>query len=262
MKFGRFAQGGRIFFGSVDEDLVTELDGSPFTTYTATAKQHALGSLAVLVPCIPGNFYCAGLNYAAHIEWANKRSGGNRKLPEKADVGYRSNNALIANGETIVIPADSPGPVHFEGELVAVIGKTARNLSEADALSCVLGYTLGNDVSERAWQKEDRTLWRAKNSDTFKPMGPWIVTGLDPMNLDISIRVNGVRAAGYNTGKMLFSAQHFIAKISRYMTLHPGDVIWLGTDDATEPALKDGDVVEICQAQIGVLRNPVVRAKA
>ena len=262
MQFGRFGQGGRIFFGTVEGDRVTELDGSPFTTYTATAKQHALGSLEVLVPCIPGNFYCAGLNYAAHIEWANKRSGGNRKLPEKADVGYRSNNALVANGETIVIPADSPGPVHFEGELVAVIGKTARNLSEADALSCVLGYTLGNDVSERAWQKEDRTLWRAKNSDTFKPMGPWIVTGLDPMNLDVSIRVNGIEAASYNTGKMLFSAQHFISKISRYMTLHPGDVIWLGTDDATEPALKDGDVVEVCQAQIGVLRNPVVRAKA
>ena len=140
---------------------------------------------------MPANFYCAGLNYAAHIEWANKRAGLNRKPPDKADVGYRSPNALIASGETIVIPADSPGPVQFEGELVAVIGKPARDLSEADALSCVLGYTLGNDLSERTWQKQDRTLWRAKNCDTFKPMGPFIVTGLDPMDLIVSVRVNG-----------------------------------------------------------------------
>jgi 2-keto-4-pentenoate hydratase/2-oxohepta-3-ene-1,7-dioic acid hydratase in catechol pathway len=261
MKFGRFEQQGRVFFGSVEGDQVTELDGSPFDSYSTTDKQYALSALKLLVPCMPANFYCAGLNYAAHIEWANKRAGLNRKSPDKADVGYRSPNALIASGETIVVPADSPGPVQFEGELVAVIGKPARNLSEANALSCVLGYTLGNDLSERTWQKQDRTLWRAKNCDTFKPMGPFVVTGLDPMDLIVSVRVNGEQASEYSTSKMLFSAQHFIAKITRYMTLHPGDVIWLGTDGATEPNLKDGDVVEICNDQIGVLRSPVRRAK-
>jgi 2-keto-4-pentenoate hydratase/2-oxohepta-3-ene-1,7-dioic acid hydratase in catechol pathway len=262
MKFGRFEQQGRTFFGIVEGDQVTELDGSPFNSYQTTSTRHLLSALKLLVPCRPANFYCAGLNYAAHIEWANKRKGTNTKPPEKADVGYRSPNALIASGEAIVIPADSPGPVQFEGELVAVIGKRARNLPEADALSCVLGYTLGNDLSERTWQKQDRTLWRAKNSDTFKPMGPFITTGLDPMNLIVSIRVNGNVAAEYSTSKMLFSAQHFIARITQYMTLHPGDVIWLGTDNATEPDLKDGDVCEIRCDPIGVLRNPVVRAKA
>lgn len=262
MKFGRFEQQGREFFGSVEGGEVTELDGSPFDTYSVTKKRHALSALKLLVPCRPANFYCAGLNYAAHIEWANQRKGTNTKPPEKADVGYRSPNALIASGEAIVIPADSPGPVQFEGELVAVIGRQARNLSEADALSCVLGYTLGNDLSERTWQKQDRTLWRAKNCDTFKPMGPFIVTGLDPMDLIVSVRVNGVQASAYSTSKMLFSAQHFIARITQYMTLHPGDVIWLGTDCATEPNLKDGDVVEICNDQIGVLRNPVRRTQA
>jgi 2-keto-4-pentenoate hydratase/2-oxohepta-3-ene-1,7-dioic acid hydratase in catechol pathway len=93
-------------------------------------------------------------------------------------------------------------------------------------------------------------------------MGPFVVTGLDPMDLIVSVRVNGEQAAEYSTSKMLFSAQHFIAKITRYMTLHPGDVIWLGTDGATEPNLKDGDVVEICNDQIGVLRSPVRRAKS
>ncbi len=261
MKFGRFEQKGRIFYGIVEGEQVTELEGSPFDRYQATVKKHALGSLKVLVPCVPPTFYCAGLNYAAHIEWANKRTGGNRKVPEKADIGYRANNALIATNETIVIPDDSPGPVEFEGELVAVIGRKARNLPERDALSCVLGYTLGNDVSERTWQKQDRTLWRAKNCDTFKPMGPFIATGLDPMKLTVTIKVNGATASEYDTGKMLFSAQHYIAQISKYMTLQPGDVVWLGTDGATEPDLKDGDVVEIVQKDIGVLSNPVRRAK-
>ena len=193
---------------------------------------------------------------------ANKRSGSNTKPPDKLDVGLRSPNALIAGGEAIVIPAHSPGPVQFEGELVAVIGKQARNLSEADAPNCVLGYTLGNDVSERAWQKQDRMVWRAKNCDTFKPMGPFIVTGIDPMDLIVSVRVNGETASEYSTSKMLLSVQHFIARITQYMTLHPGDVIWLGTDGPTEPDLGDGDVVEICNDQIGVLRNPVLRAGA
>lgn len=261
MKFGRFELQGKTFFGLVEGDQVVELDGSPFATYKATARKHALSALKLMLPCVPQTFYCAGLNYAAHVEWGNRRKGTNTPLPEKADMGYRANNALIAGGETIVIPADSPGPVQFEGELVAVIGKTARHMTEANALDCVLGYTLGNDLSERTWQKTDRTQWRSKNCDTFKPMGPFITTGLDPMNLTVSIDVNGKRAASYHTGKMLFSAQHFIAKITQYSTLHPGDVIWLGTDEATEPDLKHGDVVEISCEPIGVLRNPVVRAK-
>ena len=262
MKLGHFETQGRRFYGIVEGNTVLELEGSPFGMNRRTDKRHEIGALKLLVPCMPGNFYCAGLNYAAHIEWANRRTGGNRKLPEKADVGYRSANALIANGETIVIPFDSPGPVQFEGELVAVIGKPARNLSEDEALSCVLGYTLGNDVSERTWQKQDRTLWRAKNCDTFKPMGPFIVPDLDPMNLTISVKVNGKVVSEYSTSKMLFSAQQYIAEITKYMTLWPGDVLWLGTDNATIPDLQHGDVCEIVQEDIGVLRNPVTRAAA
>jgi len=261
MKFGRFELDGRTFFGVVEGDRVAEIEGSPFAAGKVTATKHALSELRILVPCMPPTFYCAGLNYASHVEWSNQRKGTSYKIPQKADIGYRANNALIADGETIVIPADSPGPVQFEGELVAVIGRTARHMTEANALDCVLGYTLGNDLSERTWQKSDRTMWRSKNCDTFRPMGPFITTGLDPMKQTIVVDVNGKRAACYDTGKMLFSAQHFIAKITQYTTLHPGDVIWLGTDGATEPDLKDGDVVEISCEPIGVLRNPVVRAK-
>ena len=209
-------------------------------------------------PVIPGNFYAAGLNYRAHIEWANKAHGTSYKIPEKADIGYRSNNALIGSGEDIVIPRDSSGQVDFEGELVAVIGKRAKNVSEDDALQYVAGYTLGNDISERTWQRSDRTLWRAKNSDTFKPMGPKIVSGIDPMNQVIEVRVNGRTVSSYNTSAMIFGVAHFIARMSRYLTLHPNDVIWLGCDGPTEPALKPGDRVEVVNEAIGVLANRVV----
>ena len=209
-------------------------------------------------PVIPGNFYAAGLNYRAHIEWANQAHGTTYKVPERADIGYRSNNALIGSGEDIVIPKDSSGQVDFEGELVAVIGKVTRNVPENDALSYVKGYTLGNDISERSWQRSDRTLWRAKNSDTFKPMGPKIVPDIDPMNQVIDVRVNGRTVSSYNTSGMIFSVAHFIARMSRYLTLHPNDVIWFGCDGPTEPALKPGDRVEVVNDAIGVLANRLV----
>jgi 2-keto-4-pentenoate hydratase/2-oxohepta-3-ene-1,7-dioic acid hydratase in catechol pathway len=204
------------------------------------------------------NFYAAGLNYRAHIEWANSR-GGSHKIPPQADIGYRSHNALILSGEDIVIPSDSPGPVEYEGELVAVIGKQARNLTEKNALDCVLGYTLGNDVSERSWQKSDRTLWRAKNSDSFKPMGPSIVAGIDPMAQVIEVRLNGKVVSSYETKNMIFGVAHYLARMSRYCTLYPGDVVWFGCDGPTLPALQEGDRVEVMNEHIGVLANRVVR---
>jgi 2-keto-4-pentenoate hydratase/2-oxohepta-3-ene-1,7-dioic acid hydratase in catechol pathway len=206
------------------------------------------------------NFYAAGLNYQSHIDWANSR-GASHKTPAAPDIGYRSAAALIPSGAEIVIPADSPGPVEYEGELVAVIGRTAKDLTEKNALDCVRGYTLGNDVSERGWQKTDRTLWRAKSADTFKPMGPFIVDGIDPMNQQIEVRVNGKTVSSYNTRSMIFGVAQYLARMSKYVTLHPGDVVWFGCDGATLPALQDGDRVEVANDAIGVLANRVVRAK-
>ncbi len=205
-------------------------------------------------------FYAAGLNYRAHIEWANSR-GGKYQVPPAADIGYRSVNALIPTGAEIVIPADSPGPVEYEGELVAVIKTKTRNVSERDVLGCVLGYTLGNDVSERTWQKTDRTLWRAKSADTFKPMGPFIVDGIDPMAQVIEVRVNGKTVSSYETKNMLFGVAQYLSRMSRYVTLLPGDLVWFGCDGPTLPALQDGDLVEVENEAIGVLSNRVVRAR-
>jgi len=204
------------------------------------------------------NFYAAGINYRAHIEWANSR-GGSHKVPSQADIGYRSPNALIASGADIVLPPDAAA-VEYEGELVAVIGRKARNLDERHALDCVAGYTLGNDISERSWQKSDRTLWRAKNSDTFKPMGPSIAEGIDPMKQTIEVRINGRTVSRYSTAGMIFGVAHYLSRMSRYVTLHPGDVVWFGCDGPTVPALEPGDVVEVLNDAIGVLSNRVRRA--
>ena len=139
-----------------------------------------------------------------------------------------------------------------------VIGTLTRNISEEKALSCVAGYTLGNDVSERSWQRSDRTLWRAKNADTFKPMGPFIVDGIDPMDQRIDVRINGKTVSSYGTRGMIFGVAHYIARMSRYLTLHPGDVIWFGCDGPTVPALRPGDLVEVVNPVIGILANRVV----
>jgi len=227
---------------------------------TGKGERHPSGKAKFLPPVIPGNFYAAGLNYRAHIEWANAHHGGSYKVPTQADIGYRSNNALIGSGADIVIPRDSAGPVEFEGELVAVIGSTTKNVAEGNALDCVAGYTLGNDVSERTWQRGDRTFWRGKNTDTFKPMGPWIVTGLNPDDLRVTIRLNGKEMFTYAVKDAIFSVRQFISRMSQYLTLYPGDVLWMGTDGATEN-MKDGDIVEVEVPEIGVLRNPVVRER-
>jgi 2-keto-4-pentenoate hydratase/2-oxohepta-3-ene-1,7-dioic acid hydratase in catechol pathway len=243
-----------------------ELDGRPTDVVVADGelvtpdgRRYAAAAAKLLPPAVPSNFYAAGLNYRAHIEWANQMHRASHKVPEQADIGYRSPNALVGSGADIVIPKDSPGPVEFEGELVAIIGKKAKQVAESQALDCVAGYTLGNDVSERTWQRNDRTLWRAKNTDTFKPMGPFAVSGIDPMAQTIAVRINGRTVSSYNTSGMLFNVAHYIARMSRHVTLHPGDVIWFGCDGPTVPALQPGDLVEVVNDAIGVLANRVVR---
>jgi len=258
MKWCRFQSGSKVVFGVVDGSSVTEVSGSPFESHTRTSTTVPLGQAKLHVPVIPPTFYAAGINYRAHvIEMAQKR-GVKPEFPPQADVGYRANNALIPDGEPIVIPKDATDLVQYEGELVVVIGKKGKKFSEAQALDHVFGYTIGNDVSERTWQRGDRTFWRGKNTDTFKPMGPWIVTGLDPDALTCTIRLNGKEMFTYAIKDAIFGVRTFLSRMSQYLTLYPGDVLWMGTDGATEN-MKDGDVVEVEIPGIGVLRNPVVR---
>ena len=256
MRWVRYEAEDRVSYGILEGDEIQEVSGSPFDGYTNTGTRRPFAAVKLLVPVVPPTFYAAGINYVDHITEAATLLNTVPNIPTQADVGYRAANALIAHGEPIVIPRGATEQVQYEGELVAVIGKRAKHLSEDEALSCVLGYTIGNDVSERTWQASDRTLWRAKNTDTFKPMGLWIETDADPTQMRTTVRLSGKVVSEFDTNNMLFGIATYISAITRYLTLYPGDILWMGTDGATHN-MKSGDVVEVDIRGIGVLRNPV-----
>jgi len=239
-----------------DEDRVHAVRGTPWGDHEDSGQVLRLTDVKIEVPLIPRTFYAAGLNYVKHIHEYAAHSGTTVAVPQQADIGYRAVNALVAHDEDVVIPADAR-QVEYEGEVVVVIGRRARDLSPDEALDCVFGYTIGNDVSERLWQKSDRTFWRAKNADTFKPMGPWIQTDFDIGKAETKVRLNGETRTHFRTAEMLFDIPTFISRMSRYLTLHPGDVIWMGTDGQS-PHLVAGDVVEVEITGLGVLRNGFV----
>ena len=260
MKWCRFSSGSGISYGIIEGDNVVEVEGNPFDGYNKTSKSQPLASVKLEVPIIPPTFYAAGINYPEHVTWAAKMRGEEPVLPDKADIGYRAINALVPNEHPIIVPKDATELVQYEGELVVVIGKECKNVTQAQALDYVLGYTIGNDVSERTWQRGDRTMWRAKNTDTFKPMGPWIVTDLDPDDLHVTITLSDRVVGEYDIKTAIFGVREYISDMSKYLTLVPGDIIWMGTDGATENMV-DGDVVEVEISDIGVLRNNVVWEK-
>ena len=257
MKWIRYQYGGTTSYGILEDDGIEAVSGTPFGQHTRTGHTFPLSAVQIRVPIVPLTFYAAGINYEEHVREAAALLGREPDLPTKADVGYRANNALIAHGDPIVIPADATEQVQYEGELVAVIGKTVKHVSEDEALDCILGYTIGNDVSERTWQAGDRTLWRAKNADTFKPMGPWIETDVDLESLQTTVRINGEVMSQFATNSMIFGVAHYISEMTRYLTLYPGDMIWMGTDGATQN-MKAGDTVDVEIDGIGTLSNPVV----
>ncbi|HZT87685.1 MAG TPA: fumarylacetoacetate hydrolase family protein [Stellaceae bacterium] len=258
MRWLRYEADGRESYGIIEGSEVVEVMGDPFAGYEMTRTRRRLDHVKFLVPVVPRTFYAAGLNYSEHVIEMAKKRGEEPNLPKAADIGYRANNALIAHGENIVLPRDAGELCQYEAELVVVIGSKAKHLSEREAFSCVLGYTIGNDFSERTWQRGDRTLWRAKNTDTFKPMGPWIETDFDLDKARTIVRVNGEETDNFRTNHMLFGVATFISRMSQYVTLYPGDVVWMGTEGAPRN-LKHGDLCEIEITGIGILRNRVVR---
>jgi 2-keto-4-pentenoate hydratase/2-oxohepta-3-ene-1,7-dioic acid hydratase in catechol pathway len=258
MRWARFDQNGSPAYGVVEGEEIIPVRGSPFDAWERTGTRLKLADVKLLVPVVPPTFYAAGMNYAEHVREIAEKVGQKPNLPTQPDIGYRTNNALIADGEAIVIPSDATDQVQYEGELVVVIGRKCKNLTRENALSAVLGYTIGNDVSERTWQKSDRTLWRAKNTDTFKPMGPWIETDVKLDALRTKIRLNGKQLIKFRTNDMIFGVVDYLVAMTTCLTLYPGDMMWMGTEGATAN-MKHGDTVEVEITGIGTLRNPVVR---
>lgn len=209
-----------------------------------------LEEVRLLAPVAPTKIVCVGRNYSEHAaELGNE-------MPKEPLLFLKPPSAVIASGDLIEIPPISESVEH-EGEIGVVIGRRARRLAEADdPLSYVLGYTCLNDVTARDLQRRDVQFTRGKSFDTFCPVGPFVVSGLDPSDLRVETRVNGETRQRGRTSQMAFPIPHLVRYISHCMTLEPGDLIATGTPAGVGPLL-DGDTVEVEVEGVGLLLNRV-----
>jgi 2-keto-4-pentenoate hydratase/2-oxohepta-3-ene-1,7-dioic acid hydratase in catechol pathway len=250
IRFVRFEHDSGVAYGREGNGSVHVLEGGLFDS-KETGTVLPLSEVKLLYPCTPVNMFCVGLNYRSHI--------GSRPAPVHPDVFYKPLGALQHPGGPVLIPPGATD-LHYEGEMVLVIGKRTRNVSSDEAGSSIFGVTCGNDISEREWQhgpKHDRQWWRAKGSETFAPFGPAIVTGLNYANLKLETRLNGETVQSQFTSDLLFDCATMVSFISHYITLEQGDIIFTGTPGNTRP-MKAGDVVEVELEGVGVLSNKIV----
>ena len=250
-KIARFAAAGAPSYGLVEGDRIRRIEGDIFGSWKAGEETHALKDVKLLVPVTPSKVLALAGNYKSHLD--------NTPVPANPELFFKVPSCLIAQGETIVIPPGT-SDVHYEAELVIVIGKRAKSVPKEKALEYVLGVTCGNDVSARDWQKNDRQWWRAKGSDTFGPCGPYIVSGINYDDLAIELRQNGQVKQKERTSQLIHGVAAIVSWASRHVTLEPGDLIYTGTPGQTS-ALKPGDTVEVEIEGIGVLKNGVDAAK-
>lgn len=244
---------GDIYYGLVNDGKVQQLAGN-FNDlikgdYRTVDNTFNLSSVKILPPVMPSKVINFGWTYPEHA----KEVGGeaNRKEPL---VFLKPQSVIIGDGDNIIYPRKLSKSVQFEGELAIVIGKKARNVTPANALKYVFGYTCFNDVTARDLQKSDPQYTRGKGFDTFGPLGPWIVTDIDPAKLHLTTRLNGRIKQDGNTSQMTFKIPYLISFVSQFMTLEPGDVLATGTPSGSD-SMRIGDVVEVEIEKIGVLKN-------
>ena len=246
-RYVRYSREGRTGCGILEGDTIRELKGGLFGDREPTGGTVKLSDVKLLWPCEPTKILAVGLNYRSHLR--------DRPVPASPEIFYKPVSALLAPGDAIILPEGAKS-VHYEGEIVAVIGKVCSKVTPDEAKSCIFGVTCGNDVSERDWQKGDLQWWRAKGCDTFAPLGPCIATGLEYRESRLQTRVNGEVRQSQLVSDLLFDPPAIVSWVSRYVTLLPGDVIFTGTPGTTTN-LAAGDVVEVEIEGIGVLRNSV-----
>ncbi len=258
MKICRFIdpETQRPRFGVVEGEAVFALRGDLSDTPLSvedSSPSVALAEARLLAPVSPSKIVCVGRNYKEHAaELGNA-------MPEEPLLFLKPPSAVIGDGEAIELPRQSQRIEH-EGELGVVIGRRARRLGdEEDPLSYVLGYTCLNDVTARDLQRKDVQFTRGKSFDTFCPVGPFVVTGLDPSDLLVETRVEGELRQSGRTSAMAFPVPFLVRYISHVLTLEPGDLIATGTPAGVGPLLP-GQTVEVSVEGVGALRNTVKAA--
>ncbi len=246
----RYEQGGDISWGELDGSTIHQLSDAPYLGGTRTGRTAMRSAVAMKAPVDPTLVFMTAFNFRSYISGAPAEYPGLFIVPA---------SSIIGPGENIVRPAGSEN-LHYEAEMVVVIGKRAVNVSLEDAPDYIFGVAAGNDVSERAWQGADVQWVRAKGTRGFNAVGPVLVTGLDYTNLQIEGRLNGEVRQGENSGDLIFNMNDLVSYISKYFTLEPGDLIWSGTMGTTR-AMEPGDVYEVEIEGVGILRNEVVQGR-
>jgi len=250
MKIVRHREGKLIKWGVMEEDSIREMDGDPFGSFYLLSKAKGLQEVKLLSPCLPSKIVALGLNYRNHAEEVKTA------LPKEPLLFLKPSTSVIGPGEDIAYPKMSKR-VDYEAELAVVIRKLAKAIPVEKAAEYILGYTCFNDVTARDLQPKDGQWTTAKGFDTFAPIGPWIVTDIDPCHLEISSYLNGERRQHSNTKNLVFDPFHLVSFISHVMTLLPGDVIATGTPSGIGP-MAIGDKIDIVIEGIGTLSNTVV----
>ena len=256
-RFVRFRQGSSESYGVLDEGSVRALSGELFGDNDVTGPDIAVSDVTILAPVRPWKILAAAVNYQSHVP-SGKSVLKEDDAPAIPQLFLKPTSSIIGPEETILLPDGAPR-VDAEGELVAVIGRNCSAVLPEEALDYVFGYTCGNDVSGRHWQRDDLQWWRAKGCDTFSPIGPVVATGVNSDDVELITRLNDVEVQSSSTSEMVHSTAKLISFASQVMTLEPGDLVFTGTP-GEPPRLNEGDVVEVEIAGIGVLRNFVKSA--
>lgn len=242
---------GMEHWGVINGKTIDEIVPDPYGPFAPTGLSWPQKDVRLLAPCRPTKIVCVGVNYGDHASEFGK------SLPDEPLIFLKPPSAVVGPGEAIRLPGPISKRVDHEGELAIVIGRRTSKASPAVARKNILGYTIMNDVSARDLQKRDGQWARAKGFDTFAPLGPWIVTGINPDDLKIETYVNGQRRQNARTSQMVYKPAAVVSFISRMMTLEPGDVVSTGTPAGVSP-LKKGDKVEVRIEKIGSLTSPVL----
>jgi 2-keto-4-pentenoate hydratase/2-oxohepta-3-ene-1,7-dioic acid hydratase in catechol pathway len=252
MRLVRFRFGDRIATGAIDagSEDIRILRGTFFDDPIPTGEQVPLADVRLLAPVLPSKAVCVGKNYAAHA------AEFGMEVPDEPLLFLKPSTAIAGPGDPIqLLPISTR--VDYEGELAVVVGRLARHVRTEDAYRYILGFTCANDVTLRDLQKMDDQWARAKGFDGSCPLGPWVETELDPIDIRVETRLNGEIRQAAQTSDMVFGVAELIEYITEFMTLLPGDVLLTGTPEGVG-RLSDGDVVDVEVEGIGTLSNPVV----
>ncbi len=250
-RYVRYDLNGRVSWGLLEGDRIRPIRGELFGEHRVMPASLPLSAVRLLAPVDPSKVIAVGLNYQSHL--------GSREPAPEPGLFAKYPTCIVGPEAAIVRPPDSKN-LHFEGEMVIVMGRRANNVPVEEAADYVFGVTAGNDVSERDWQAGDLQWFRAKAADTFGPVGPVLVRGLDHNDLLLQTRVNGEVRQSERTRDLLFNVEEIVSYVSRYVTLLPGDIIFTGTPGSTQ-AMVPGDVVEVELEGVGILRNEVVAGR-